>query len=316
MFDTVKSIGRYAKQLKFRELIFRGRLTIEYKYGFLKYNLVNKLNRDKFKIITVNGAKMCIYLADNGISRELYLYRQREKFATEFFKSFLKEDDVIIEIGANIGYYVLLENNIAKKGKIFACEPMTFSRNLLKINVKLNNVENVKIYPFALGDQHKEQEFYIYNSINWSSFIKKNEKLVSTEMVKIMTIDSFIQEYLDGNTPTVLRMDVEGYEYNIIKGALNTIKQCDKMKIFMEIHPRILSSKDLNDLLNILKSNNFKIKAIINDCPGPHYYPFLDNKIWSSIEEIPFGNVGNSYECLLKYLQMGKGTEVFFEKSP
>jgi len=315
MSNTLKTSFKYIKQSKFRELIFRGRLLTEYYYGTLKYNLINKINRDKFKTITINGSKMCIHLGDNGISKELYLYKQHEKFATEFMKSFLNEDDIIIEIGANIGYYVLLENKKLKNGEIFACEPGSFIRKLLEINIKLNNIDNVKIYPFALGDQNKEQDFYIYDKINWSSFKNNIGKIVSTEAVQTMTIDSFVKEYLGDRCPTVLRMDVEGYEYNVIKGAMDTISRCDRLKIFMEIHPYILSPEELSELIKIFKSNNFEIKAIINEIPEPHYYPFLNNKMWNSIEDVPFGFIGSGYECLMKSLQKGRGTEVFLEKS-
>lgn len=315
--STLKTAIEYIKQRKFKELIFRGRLFMKEHSGGIRYRLINKINKDKYKIVTVNGSKMYIHLDDDGISKDLYLYKEREKFATECLKSFIKEDDVIIEIGANIGYYVLLETKIAKKGKIFAIEPMPFSRKLLTMNVKLNNVENVEIYHFAIGDQNKEQEFYIYKQINISGFnLKSYGNLVSTKKVRIMTLDNFIEKYLGDTLPTVLRMDVEGFEYNVIKGAMNTIRNCNELRIFMEIHPHILSQEQLNELLGILENNTFKIKTVTNECM-PHCYPYLDNKIWDSIEEVPYGCIGNdiSYEDLKKYLRINRGSEVFFEKS-
>jgi len=315
--STLKTAIEYIKQRKYKELIFRGGLFVKYHSGGIRYRLINKINKDKYKIVTVNGSKMYIYLDDDGISKDLYLYKEREKFATECLKSFIKEDDIIIEIGANIGYYVLVESKIAKKGKIFALEPMSFSRKLLTMNVKLNNVENVEIYPFAIGDQNKEQDFYTYTKINVSGFnLKPHENLVSTKKVKIMTLDNFIEKYLGDARPDVLRMDVEGFEYNVIKGAMNTIKNCNKLRIFMEIHPHILSQEQLNELLDILENNNFEIKTVTNECM-PHIYPYLDNKIWDSIEDVSYGCIGNdiSYEDLKKYLRMNRGSEVFFEKS-
>jgi FkbM family methyltransferase len=315
MNNALKTAFKYIKQRKINELILTGRLFAEYYYGDLKYNTVSKISRNRYKIVTVNGSKMYIYLDDNGISKELYLYKRREKFATEFMESFLSEDDIIIEIGANIGYYVLLESKIAKKGKIYACEPMPLNRKLLEMNVKLNNVKNIELYPFAMGDQNKEQQFYIYDKINWSSFNKNIDgKIVSTVSVKTITIDNFINEYLDGCYPTVLRMDVEGYEYNIIKGALNMLRHCDNLKIFMEIHPHLLSPEKLDELINIFKDNKFKVRALINEC-FPHFYPYLNHKSLNSIIDIPYGCIGNSYEELKKYLYVNKGTEVFFEKN-
>ena len=304
----------FIRQKKYKELTFFGITFIKYRYDNLKYFLINKINKDKYKIVTVNGYKMYIFLEDIGISKELYLYKIREKFATKYMESFLKEDDIIIEIGANIGYYVLLENKISKKGKIFACEPMTFNRKLLERNIALNNLKNVDTYSFAMGEKIQEQEFYIYDKINWSSFNKNVAgKIVSTEIVKTITIDHFVKEYLGDLAPTVLRMDVEGYEYEVIKGALKTIDKCDRLKIFLEIHPKLLSKKKLDELLKIFKDNNFKVKAIINECAA-YLYPYLDSKILSLKQDIPYGYIGNDYENLEKFLQMKKGTEVFLEK--
>lgn len=273
------------------------------------------ITKEKFKVINVNGYEMYIFLGEKGISKELYLYKQREKFATAFMKSFIKNDDIILEIGANIGYYALLENKIAEKGKIFAFEPMIFNRTLLEKNVKLNNIKNIEIYPFALGDLNKTQEFYVYDKINWSSFNKNlRGKIVSTYNVKVITVDNFVKEYLNNSCPTVLRMDVEGYEYEVIIGAINTLKRSTYLKVFMEIHPQLLSPEKLNKLINIFEDNNFKITAIINECQ-PHLYPYLNDKIWNSTDSIPYGYIGNNYEDLKKYLEIGKGTEVFFEKN-
>lgn len=310
----LKKTFEYIKQGKFEELMVRGRIFVKGHYGNLKYDLINKISKDKYKITTVNKSKMYIHLDDDGISKQLYLYKKREKFATEFFKSFLNEEDTILEIGANIGYYVLLENKIANNGKIFAFEPLLFNRKLLNMNVKLNDVNNIEIFPFALGDQNKEQKFYIYKKRNWSSFNKNIKgEIVSSEIVKTITIDDFVEEYLGDTSPTVLRMDVEGYEYEVIKGATNTIASCNNLKIFMEIHSHILPQEKIDDLLNILKDNKFKIKAIIKECP-PILYPYLSYKIWDSIDGDPYGYIGNSYDDLKKYLRRNKALEVFFEK--
>ena len=131
VYPSNQKIFELIRQKKINELMLRGRIHVAYNFGILKYELINKLSPNKYKIISVNGSDMFICLTDKGISRDLYLYKEREKFSTEFMKSFIKEDDVIFEIGANIGYYVILETKIANKGKIIAFEPSPFNRNLL-----------------------------------------------------------------------------------------------------------------------------------------------------------------------------------------
>src|SRR5579872_1066764 len=142
MIHSLGSAYKYLRQGRYNELFFRGSVFFQEQFDAFRYNLKNRVSREKYRIVQVNGFPMYIFLEDNGISRDLYLYRHREKFAVEFFKSFVRDDDVIIDIGANIGYYVLLERELAPNGRIFACEPAPFNRNLLEMNLALNNVEN------------------------------------------------------------------------------------------------------------------------------------------------------------------------------
>ena len=315
----MRSLGsayKYAKQGKYNELLLRGSVFFEEQYGALRYALKNRVSREKYKIVKVNGFPMYIYLEDNGISRDLYLYRKREKFAVEFFESFVREDDVIIDIGANIGYYVLLEQRLAKRGRVFACEPSPFNRSMLSMNLALNKVGNVKVFPLAIGSEDNvERDFFIYDRINWASFNRKlNAKLVKTIKVKIATIDRFVEENLEGLSPSLLRMDVEGHEYDILRGASRVLAQCPRLKIFMEIHPHLLSEDALDGLLRILESYGFRVEAIINECE-PYFYRFLNNKTYAALVDVPYGFIGDSYEKLRTYLRMNKGSEVFFQRA-
>lgn len=310
------SLFKYLKHGRLRELFFRGKLYLAEGYGALKYKVIEKINHEKFKIVTVNGLPMYVYLGDKGISRDLYLYHGRERFAVQFLESFLKQDDIVIDIGANIGYYVLLEHRLATKGQIFACEPVPFNRNLFERNLDLNGIQNVQVLPLAFGDgEERQHEFYLYDQINWASFNKNPRgKLVGTINVELTTVDAFVDQYLGGRWPSFLRMDVEGYEYEIMKGAQRVLAHSPNLKIFIEIHPHLLSAEKLDGLLTMLEHHKFEVKGIINECQ-PHEYRFLNDTIWSSIETIPYGFIGTGYEKLRSVLRVNKGTEVFFEKS-
>ena len=313
---TLRSATKYIKQGKFGELFFRSKLYAADRYGALKYGLAGKLNRERFKVVKVNGHRMYVNLDDKGISKDLYLFGSRERFAFDFLKKFLKEDDVILDIGANIGYYVLLEHERCPKGRIFACEPSDFNRKMLEMNLVLNDVTNAQVFPYALGEQTEAgREFYIYERSNWASFNKQlRSPLVDTVRVDTMTLDDFRDRHLGDLMPTVLRMDVEGAEFEIIKGAERTLRVSPNMKIFMEIHPHLLGQKKVDELLDILWGHGFEIRAIVNECQ-PYLYSFLNDRIWRSIERVPYGMLRGGYDELRQYLQINKGTEVFFEKS-
>src|SRR5579872_6623934 len=80
-------------------------------------------------------------------------------------------------------------------------------------------------------------------------------------------------------------MDVEGYEHEIIKGARRTLARCPKLKIFMEIHPHLLTDRELDVMLETLRVNGFQVSAIVNECE-PHVYQFLHDKAWRRMQSV------------------------------
>jgi FkbM family methyltransferase len=314
--QSLRSASKYVRQGRFGELFFRGKLHAWDAYNCLRYDLANLVAREKYRVIRTDDFRMYVHLSDKGISRDLYLYGGRERFALQFLKTFLIEDDVVLDIGANIGYYALVESAIARKGKVFASEPSAFNRRLLKMNIDLNKAANVCVYPFAFAEKSEEgREFYVYDRTNWASFNKDlDSEILATTQVRTITIDEFTRRYLGGLAPSAMRMDVEGYEYEIVKGAQRTLAESRNLKIFMEIHPHILSARQLDELLHTLESNRFEVRAIVNEC-APHVYGFLGDKIWRSMPGVRYGMLGAGYEKLRTCLRVNAGTEVFFEKS-
>ena len=67
---------------------------------------------------------MYLNLDDKGICPDLMVNKTREVFSTAHFQTIITEDMTIIDIGANIGYYALLESQLALKGHVFAIEPV------------------------------------------------------------------------------------------------------------------------------------------------------------------------------------------------
>jgi FkbM family methyltransferase len=147
-------------------------------------------------------------------------------------KDFLREDSVFMDVGANIGVVSVFASQIIKKGKIFSFEPSGSTFEILKKNLEPYK-KICEILNFALGDKSgkvKFIEFYrgfggnmVYNSEERSIFEKKfqnNQTLI--EEVEMITIDEFIS--LKGiNKVDLIKMDVEGYEINVVEGAKETI---------------------------------------------------------------------------------------------
>ena len=106
------------------------------------------------KIVIVNKSKMMLSPKKGDINTDLYRYRKREPICTEYLinSGIIKKNDIVIDIGANIGYYALIESQlVGKNGKIYAIEPIKSTYKTLQTNVKFNHLENIATYQLAIA---------------------------------------------------------------------------------------------------------------------------------------------------------------------
>jgi FkbM family methyltransferase len=227
-------------------------------------------------VVEVNNSKMLLFPKNEGIQRDLFLHKKREFIATDYLigGGVLKEGDVVLDIGANIGYYVLIESRlVGANGKVYAVEPVQGNLELLKKNVRLNNLKNVDIFQLAFGECNEESEIYVSNICNQCSMDKNSVggKIIGIQSVSKETVDTFLK---NKPSPSLIRMDVEGYEYEILNGMPQTLK--GDLKILVELHANILHEK-LGEIFKILDSNNFRVRFAVFEDKGK------ENKIINSL---------------------------------
>jgi FkbM family methyltransferase len=268
-------------------------------FDYIKYLNRKKMSKEiqdsKRVVKMINGSKMYLDTSiDDGLCRYLVISDVREGYILETMEKELEIANVVVDIGANVGYYALLEAKIiGNKGKIYAIEPVPETNELLKENVKLNNYENVEIYQQAIGDKTGVATMYVSEWLNRSQMKElglKNEKVSHEVNVPISTLDDFME---DKPYPDIIRMDTEGYEYNILKGMQRILETKKALSIFMEFHFRWLGKGKSIELLRILKNANFEIadatyetdeKCITNsDLLGN-----LANYVHSKLDNLPF----------------------------
>lgn len=258
---------------------------------------------------------MILPTSGSGIVRDLWIHKTREPNSTEYFGSLIRDDDIIIDIGANIGYYVLLESFAAKVGKIYAIEPVKRSMQTLCDNLKLNGVKNVFPFTMALGDSEEKNILYVYKAANLSSFVKHDQSEIIEEVeTKTMTLDSFIRTNIK-ERPSIVRMDLEGWECQVIDGAKDTISNSDDLTLFIELHPKLISPERIEGMLMALENGGFKVDKIFIE-PLPREFGFIGPaNFLRRIAGMPrYGYAGNSFSEL-RVLLIGKATcHVFFSR--
>lgn len=284
-----------------------------------KYTLLTFSHRKHGREIIVkinNRYSMYLNFDDKGICPDLMVNKTREVFSTAHFQKIITEDMTIIDIGANIGYYALLESQLAPKGHVYAIEPVPKNYTLLTKNIALNSGKNLSTYNVAIGNVDGYLDMYIYDKCNWSSFTRiPGGNVIDTIRVPIFTLDTFIESHLTRN-PHFIRMDVEGFEYEIVMGSLKTLRAAGPLVLCIEMHPHLMSGGKVTAIMNIMKENGFSVHAIFNEIDVSELnYLSLCNELQSILHLPAYGYIGNTFSSLEQIMDQGEGAIVFFEKS-
>ena len=207
------------------------------------------------------GNKMYLDLQDPGISSDLLRDGIREPFLTESIQKEIRKGDVIVDIGANIGYYALQEARLAgDNGRVYAIEPVPENVELLKKNIELNNYSNIEVFQLAVGAASKTDYIYISNYRNTAAMIK-TQSYIDKVPVQVTTLDKFLE---NKPPPNLIRMDVEGYEVEIVKGMTKLLESNKPLKLIVELHPPYYVTKEKRkDFLKTLKESRFQVKWAI-----------------------------------------------------
>jgi FkbM family methyltransferase len=238
-------------------------------------------------IVKIFGKELITMNGDKGISRELALFKIHEPKTTGFLKTILGKDMICLEIGANIGYYVLLEASlIGPKGRVIAVEPSPRSFAYLCRTISLNDLKNVETYQLALGSDDCTLNFVVSQSSNHNHVLLENQKVMQAQLISVpsMKLDTFVRK-LGLQRLDMLRMDVEGYESSIVEGSSETLKRFHPF-ILMELHIRTDRSKAVK-VLQDLRASGYNIRCSI---PRSFDYPFF-HRFSIGISEIDISNL-------------------------
>jgi len=234
---------------------------------FYAYDNIKRKNLDlsQERVISIFDNKLKTISQDKGISSELIIHKIHEPLTTSLIIKKLTKGMHCIDIGSNIGYYAILESSkIGDNGTVWSIEPSPQNFETLTKNIILNQRKNIKCYNIAIGDENGKIDFVISEKSNWSKIKNKIDHIENGDkiiQVDIMTLDSFSQKN-EIKKVDLLRMDVEGYERNIIEGSINFLEKF-KPILMIEVHKMIMGNNRTNQFLEKLQKMNYECEYFI-----------------------------------------------------
>tara|TARA_B100000242_G_scaffold292842_1_gene269246 strand:+ start:501 stop:1265 length:765 start_codon:yes stop_codon:yes gene_type:complete len=199
---------------------------------------------------------------------------------------FLPKDGVFIDVGANLGIHsIIAASHMGKGCKVIAVEPIKSNQKLLHKNIKLNKLsERITLIPSALSSKKGIQKMYFEDGFSPAASFKSEPFLNNAVKVPTETLDSII--FSHKLIPNLIKIDVEGAEYEVLKGGKKTLSITNNLLI--EIHNYKLSEFEtsLDEILSFLKEFGFKSKILAeyNNQTGLNYshYFFTKNNLNSN----------------------------------
>jgi len=189
----------------------------------------------------------------------------REDDIIEYFTP--KEGDIVVDIGAHIGRYTIISSKrVGANGKVIAIEADPSNFGMLNRNIELNQLTNVIPLNYAVYSKETKVKLYvseeesgntIYNTVI-SDRARKEEKFVE---VNANTVDYLLQSKgIKHEQVNWIKIDVEGAEFEVLKGAARTLSNSKDIALLIEIHNLRDSTNLYRPIIEFLKLHNFKIE--------------------------------------------------------
>lgn len=225
-----------------------------------KWLLPNPKNTPAYILETIHGFKLHINPAlDNGVELSLHETGTYEKGILVYLLSILKKGDCFVDVGANIGIMsIFAAECVGREGKILAFEAHPKTAILLQENIELNGLKNIQVCQYALGSI--EGKTHIYD--NWQVNRGGASLVVKTDTSEAYEIDihSLDQVFPSDCIPKAVKIDVEGFELEVLKGAVETIRKYHPVLIVELSENRSNVHDSSVELIDFIKSlGNYRI---------------------------------------------------------
>lgn len=171
----------------------------------------------------------------------------------------LKDVESVIDVGVMEGTFILY--NSFPNANLFLIDPLIESQQMVQFRL---TDRDYKFFNCAVGNKEGHIQIDVQSNLRESSILKRVTRLkpVTQRKINIKKLDSLLPQMQLGKT--LLKVDTEGYELNVLRGAKETIKKCNYIICETNVRPRFENSYKFEDMILFMLENKFRLKAILN----------------------------------------------------
>jgi FkbM family methyltransferase len=200
------------------------------------------------------------------VQSQLFWYGTRDKWEIYHLRRLLAHGAVILDAGANFGYYSLvLAHFLQRNCTVYAFEPNPATYQRLSLNISLNGMGDV-IHAQRLGLSDYAGEAALVEQVGNTGATA----LVEGRGVRVTTLDSFVRANNVGRV-NLIKIDVEGMERSVLQGARELIETTPALMILIEVHPHTLrrAGTSADDLIEDVRRLGFEIYELHREVLKP-----------------------------------------------
>jgi FkbM family methyltransferase len=217
-------------------------------------------------IVWLNNEDIAIYAnTNNYIEWTILSSGTYEDEINKLIRVSLKNGENALDIGGNIGLQSIRMSQCAgSTGKVYAFEPLNHLQQKFTKNMLLNKAANVKLFPFALAEKEGEADFTIdTNSWNQGTFSLTGGNEGTEKQHVLIKVADDIPEVRELSSLALIKIDVEGFEFEVLKGLRETLEKHRPRIIFeYDYHYWIKTGHSIEECCAFLASFNYKFYQI------------------------------------------------------
>lgn len=197
---------------------------------FAKWQIRSRLRAGPHIVPWVGEARLAVTRGMTGATGNIYA-GLHELAEMAFLLHILRPGDLFVDAGANVGTYTILAAKCAG-ADVVAVEPAVDASRTIEANVKLNDVGNrVEVHRVALGARRGTVAFTTsFDTVNHVA--TDRDRGVNRVEVEMAPLD----ELLRGRIPAAIKIDVEGFETEVVAGARETLQRPGLLAVIMELN--------------------------------------------------------------------------------
>jgi FkbM family methyltransferase len=198
------------------------------------------------------------------IQKQILWYGFYEKKYVLAWEKMMEPGKIVIDIGANAGYYSLVASVKVHSGKVYAFEPNPVTYKMLLENIQLNNIKNIYPLQLAVSSGEEEKDLFISDIDNtgMTGLSKAENFSGKTALVKTVSLDYWVAQNKIGKIDFI-KIDIEGGELLALQGMKNIV-QFMRPGIFIECSDELLqrfgnNSQDMFSFFDDYEYHGFRI---------------------------------------------------------